>query len=149
MIKIRKAKPKDKEKILLLVKKFYSKSAPKSVNYWQNNYKDIIKNIELTYIIKTAGIIKAYISCKINKNSLHIEDLYVLPKFRRKGIASKLLKKIESECKKLNKKYLTVNNRKKDRAAFNFYSKNGFSMIKRKQAKSLKLIKVLNQIKWK
>ena len=137
-MRIRKAKPTDKEKILILVKKFYGKSSPRSVRIWQNNYKNMSK---WTYVAEARNKILGYISHEFKDNLFYIADLYVLSKFRRKGIGTILLKKANDLWKKSNKKLMIVNNRKRDKGAFNFYTKFGFEVWKEKSKKSLILRK--------
>ena len=83
--------------------------------------------------------IVAYIYYSVRKNSVYIADLYVLQKYRRNGLATKLIKKVENLKKKLKKKHLTVNNRKKDKPAFKLYKNLGFKIYSNKE--SLKLRK--------
>lgn len=135
-MKIRKAKLEDKEEIMKLVRNLYSKSAPKIVKKWKRGYNKLIK---ITLVAEVNKKVIAFLSFIIHKNDIYIEDVYVLPKYRRKGIATKLLKKIDYIRKKLKKKYLMVNNRKKDKNAFRLYKKFGFQIYSNK--KSLKLRK--------
>ena len=85
---VRKAEERDKEQILKLVNRLYGRSSPQSISKWQNNYCGLK---DLTYIVKKDGTIIAYIAFGFKKKALYIGDLYVLPKYRRGGIASKLV----------------------------------------------------------
>lgn len=133
-LKTRKATIKDAEQILKLVKKLYSKSSPKTIKNWEKNYVRLIK---ATLIVRCNKKIIAFITFAHRKNAVYINDLYVLPDYRRKGIATKFLKKIDYLRKKLKKKYLMVNNRKKDKNAFKLYKNFGFQVYNNK--KSLKM----------
>lgn len=133
-IKIRKPYLEDKESILKLVKRFYGKSAPKCVSLWKRSYK---KLIETTLIAGINKKIIGFVNYAKQKNSLCIHDLYVSPKYRRKGVATSFFKKIEKIKKQLGKKHLRVNNRKKDRAAFKLYTKLRFKIEKNKRSRRL------------
>lgn len=135
-MKIRKAKLEDKEEIMKLVRNLYLKSAPKIVKKWERDYNKLIK---ITLVAEVNKKVIAFLSFIIHKNDIYIEDVYVLPKYRKKGMATKLLKKIDYLRKKLKKKYLMVNNRKKDKNAFRLYKKFGFQIYSNKN--SLKLRK--------
>jgi len=135
-VNIRKAKYSDKNQILKLVEKLYSRSAPQTVKDWKNYYK---KSIKSTLVAERNKEIVAYIYYSVRKNSIYIADLYVLQKCRRNGLATKLIKKVENLKKKLKKKHLTVNNRKKDKPAFKLYKNLGFKIYSNKE--SLKLRK--------
>ena len=137
-VKIRKAEIEDKEQILKLVKRLYSRSAPKNVEAWKKYYGKL-KNQAL--IAEVNKKIIAYLAYIPYRDALYIADLYVTSKYRRKGIATKLIKTVEKIKKKLKKSYLKVNVRKKDLRARKFYIKLGFKNYKPKFKKSLKLKK--------
>ena len=137
-MKVRKATLTDKKQILILVRKFYGKSSPINVEGWKKKYKKLIK---LTYVVEINRKIIAYILPVNAKKSLYICDLYVLPRFRRKGIATKLLIYSEKLKKKLKKKHLIVTNRKRDRHAYKLYTKFGFRIKELKNKNSWIMIK--------
>ena len=69
-------------------------------------------------------------------------DLYVSPKYRGRKIASKLIQHINKLRKKLRKKYLRVDVRKKDLPARKLYKKLGFIILESKdESDSFRLIK--------
>ncbi len=131
-MKIRKAELKDKEQIIGLVKRFYSRSSPKTVEAWNKVYEKIIK---LTFIAETNKKIIGFIACSTKQNSIYIDDLYVLKKYRGKGVATSLIRFINSIRKKLKKKYIIGNVRKKDRPAIKFYENIGFKIYETKDKK--------------
>ena len=135
-MKICQAKLHDKKEVLKLVKNLYGKSSLKSVKEWEQNYKKLINS---TFVFKKDGKIIAYISYEIRKDFVYIRDLYVLPKFRKQKIATKLTNKINQIKKRLGKKWLRVDVRKKDKPALRLYSKIGFEIWKPKNKDSLKL----------
>jgi len=128
-MEIRKATLKDKDQIIKLVKKFYSRSSPKTVKAWEKTYKRIIKLIFVAEINKK---IVGFIACSTKQNSIYIDDLYVLKKYRKKGVATSLMKFISSVKKRLKKKYIIGNVRRKDKPAIRFYKKIGFKIYETK-----------------
>ena len=137
-MKIRKVKKEDKKEILRLVGFLYGKSSPKTVNEWQKNYR---RKSHLTFITESRKKVVAYIAMNKEANAIYIEDLYVLPKYRKKGIARKLIWTAEKVRKNLKKMYLIVDVRKKDKPAVALYSKLGFKFWKPKSKTSMKLRK--------
>ena len=135
-MKIRKANLKDKKQFLKLVRYLYAKSSPKNYREWKRQYEDMFK---IALISEANKKIIAFITFVLQKDSIYICDLYVLPKYRKKGVATSLLKKVDKIRKNLGKKYLKVNNRKKDMSAFKLYTKFGFKITNEK--KSIKLRK--------
>lgn len=141
-MKIRQAKLEDKEQLLKLVKGLYSRSAPKMIEEWKRYYSRMINgNLSETLIVEDDKNIVAYICFSYRKNSIFIGDLYVLPRHRGKGIAMKLLRKVESIKKKQKLKNLLVTVRKKDRAARKLYNKLGFKILEAKNEYSWRLVK--------
>lgn len=137
-MEIRKAKLEDRKQILKLVKKFYSRNSPQTVKEWKRGYKKLIK---LTFVAEIRRKIVGYVACSFERDAIYVGDLYVLPKYRRKDVATSLLKKIEKVRKKLKKKYLRADIRKKDKPALAFYKKFSFKIWKPKSKSSLKLRK--------
>jgi len=137
-MEVRKAKLEDKKQFLKLVRYLYAKSAPKSYGEWKKQYENMFKT---ALIAETNKKIIAFITFVPQKDSIYICDLYVLPKYRKKGIAISFLKKVDKIRKNFRKKYLKVNNRKGDKSAFKLYTKFGFEILKPKSKSSLKLRK--------
>jgi len=135
---IRKAGLADKEEIIKLAKKFYNKSAPEEVKKWGKNYE---KRYNLTLVAEINKKIIAYIAFEIEKNALYIGDVYVLPNYRKKGVGTALIKKTEKIRRLINKKYLRVDAREKDKTALKFYKKMRFKFWKNKGKNSVKLIR--------
>lgn len=137
-MKIRKATLKDRKQVLELVQKFYGKSAQKNVREWKKRYEELIK---ITLVSEEKKKIIGYIVFICRKSSIYICDIYVLKKYRRKKVGSIFIKKIDNIRKKLRKKYIKGNVRKKDSYAISFYKKNGFKILKTKNEKRLKFVR--------
>lgn len=90
-------------------------------NFWQKHY-DEVKNNYLTgrdnYVYMIDGNIAGFL-CITNKN--FIKGLFVDPKYRNRGIGSKLL-----QFAKQTYKLLQINVYTKNRAMFNFATHTGF-----------------------
>ena len=138
-MKLRKAKSSDKKDLMKLVKGLYGRSSTQSVKDWEKYHSKYMKNAVLA---QENNQVIAYIAFNLRKNYVYIGDLYVLPKHRKKGVASKLLKFVENYSKKV-KRDLRVDVRKKDRPAKRFYEKHKFIYFSNKNKGSIKLIKVL------
>jgi len=137
-MKIRQASIGDKEQILKLVGGLYSRSAPMMLREWDKHFRRMVKQ---TIVVEIDKNLVAYLSFSFYKKSLFIGDLYVKPKYRRKGVARKLLISMETIRKNLGKESLLVNVRDKDRSARKLYSNHGFEFFKMNNKTSRWLIK--------
>ena len=92
------------------------------------NFLDIknIKDFDI-YEEYFENIFAAYLITYDNVDSLDIFEIAVDKNFRKKGLASKLLNRINDERKIL----LEVS--EKNKVAINLYKKNGFKMISRRK----------------
>jgi N-acetylglutamate synthase-like GNAT family acetyltransferase len=137
-MKIRKAKESDKEEVIKLVRKLYGRSAPRMV---EKRKRDFYREKRKILVVEVNGKVIAYLAYYFDQYSLKVSDLYVLLKYRKKGIAIKLLKKAENLKKTHKKKYLRVDVRKKDKPAARLYEKFGFEVWMPKGRRALKLRK--------
>lgn len=138
-MKIRNITLKDKKEVMKLIKELYEKNNPKGVSNWNKNYKKFISD---TFLMEDKKKVVGYVSIDIRENSIYIADLYIIPKYRKKGIATKFVKHIQNLRKKLNKRYLRVDVRRKDKPAVKLYKKLGFIILESKNInKSWRLIK--------
>lgn len=62
-------------------------------------------------------------------NRIEIDYIYVVESYRRKGIASKLLEELLMEANKNNCENITLEVRKSNNSAINFYKKNLFNEV--------------------
>lgn len=135
---IRNARLEDKEQVMKLVRGLYGRSAREMIEKWDKEYQ---RHIGGTFIAETNQKVVGYVTFGIEDDSVYIGDLYVSPKYRRKGIANSLIQVVEKARENLNKKYLRVDVRKKDRPARRLYEKLGFNFLELKGESSLKLRK--------
>lgn len=136
-MKIRRARLKDKTPVFKLMRYLY-RADPKGVKNWEKKWKRWVNE---TFVAEIDNKIVAYISIRHQKQAIYITDLYVLPGYRRKGIATRLIKLVKKNKSKFKAKFLRVDVRKKDYPARRLYEKIGFKFWKQKGKSSLKLIK--------
>ena len=89
--------------------------------YKENPFSKILVNVD-------NNIVNAFLIYMVTFNSATIVQIAVMPKLRKKGIASKLLKAMEKE---LTKKYGEIENvtlevRDSNKSAIKLYLKNGY-----------------------
>lgn len=141
-INIKKASVEDKQEVLKLCRYFYNRWLPYAYHYFKNKWKRLYQQILVaTCEDKIIGYLafRTPNSDKRFKTTLYVSDLYVLPKYRRKGIGSKLIESVESIKKEKGLDKIVVNVDKKSHF-IRFYHELGFKIYK-KSPKSLKLIK--------
>jgi GNAT superfamily N-acetyltransferase len=113
--------------IALLDKDIQHRDGEEYVFYAQFNKTDTIKNAIVIYNEKIAvgcGAFKFY-----KENIAEIKRIYVDPKMRGKGIASKILTELESWAKEENYKSCILETGQKYPEAIALYKKNGFAII--------------------
>ncbi len=90
-------------------------------------FEDSLKRDAISYVaIKDRKVIGGIIADIFNKPQAWIFFFVIAKKYRRKGIGTKLLKKVERSLPK-NYFLLIVDIEKKDYSGVNFYKKNGFN----------------------
>lgn len=113
--------------IALLDKDIQLRDGDEHVFYAQFNKTDTIKNAILIYHEKVAvgcGAFKFY-----KEDVAEIKRMYVDPKMRGKGIASKILTELESWAREENYKSCILETGQKYPEAIALYKKNGFAII--------------------
>ncbi|MDL2246132.1 GNAT family N-acetyltransferase [Methanobrevibacter sp. OttesenSCG-928-K11] len=95
-----------------------------SKDYWNANFKNVEEIIphSLIYIFEENNIIKGFIGL----NNDNIEGLFVLKRYQKEGIGTKLLNKSKIAQNSLSLKVYV-----KNKIAISFYEKNGFEIIKK------------------
>lgn len=135
-MKIRKARKEDLKDIQNVVWKTFktcnfkegSKEGIQSYLDWHNykkNSKELKKVFERTKLIYVA-VDKNKIIGIIRGNKNKIGNLFVYPKYHKKGIAKALMDKFENESKKLGSKEIKI---KSSLYATPFYQKMGYKKI--------------------
>ena len=95
--------------------------------YNQFNNIDVLKHTIVVYSNNKpvgCGAYKAY-----NKNTVEIKRMYTNPEFRKKGIASEILKELESWAKEIGYNYSILETGKRQIEAVEFYKKSNYSII--------------------
>lgn len=85
-------------------------------------------SVDLFYAISS----KRWIKC------IHIEELGILNKYSRQGIATKLIKYLEEISKEKNYKFISLNVKSKNIPAINLYKKNKFGIYDVRLVKEIK-----------
>lgn len=75
------------------------------------------------------GKVVGMISFSLGVDDADIEDVFVIEEFRRRGVASTLIKEAEKVCKKEEKSRLLLEVRKSNFAAIRLYLSLGFKKI--------------------
>jgi GNAT superfamily N-acetyltransferase len=95
--------------------------------YHQFNKIDTIKHAIVAYENNEpvgCGAIKEY-----NKESMEVKRMYTLPDMRGKGVASKILKELETWAAELSYKKCLLETGKRQPEAIQLYRKNGYYAI--------------------
>lgn len=90
----------------------------------------IYSNLSFTIVVEENNKIIGYGTAeKLNRNSMDIESIAILPEYQGKGYGSKLIEAIENEAKKRNYKKIVLEVREKNENAKNFYLNHGYKII--------------------
>lgn len=95
--------------------------------YSQYNKLDKINHVIIVYDKDkpiSCGAIK-----ELDKDAMEVKRMYTIPEYRGKGIASKVLQKLEEWSKELGYKYCVLETGIKQIEANKLYIKNGYSII--------------------
>ncbi len=106
-----------------------------AIRKYKKNFKIYFENIGLTKALKAYYFeISPY---KMNDKTLYIDTVAVDERFRRKGIAKKMLELTNNIGKRMNKEFLTLWVAKENLPAFHLYKTMGYKEIKGKSSKIL------------
>lgn len=95
--------------------------------YSQFNKIDKLKHVIVAYedeIAVSCGAIKEF-----GPGSMEVKRMYTLPEFRSKGIASKVLKELETWASELTYDKCILETGKRQPEAIHLYEKNGYKLI--------------------
>lgn len=124
-VTLRRARQKDLRKIHEIEK--LSFKYPYSLNYIRLL---LILSPELFYVAEVDNEIVGYVVGLIEYGNIgHIISIAVHPRWRRKGIGSKLLMKIEEEFKRKNIKIFVLEVEVDNKPAISLYKKHGYRII--------------------
>ena len=124
-ITLRRVQQKDLRRIHEIEK--LSFKYPYSLNYIKLL---LILSPELFYVAEVDNEIVGYVVGLIEYGNIgHIISIAVHPKWRRKGIGSKLLMKIEEEFKRRNIKIFVLEVEVNNKPAISLYEKHGYRII--------------------
>ena len=90
----------------------------------------IYSNSGFTIVIEENNKIIGYgTAAKLNKNSMDIESIAILPEYQGKGYGTGLIEAIEGEIKNRSYKIVVLEVREKNENAKNFYLNRGYKII--------------------
>lgn len=129
-VNIRLPKPEDIEELLAIERRCFRahRFTREDFQYHLKNPKSIfaVAEINREIIGYVAGIIYQGIQSKVGR----IYSMAVLPKFRTRGIGSRLLEYFEREAAKEGSQSVTLEVRKTNRAAYSLYEHAGYEARK-------------------
>jgi len=131
MIKVRESKPGDEQSIYDLVKALavYEKAPNEVINTPEQIAKDLFENkICYAYVAESnnsiIGFALYYVSYSTWKGkSLYLEDLFVLPKYRKEGVGGLLFDEVVATAKRWKVKRMDWQILDWNEPALNFYKK--------------------------
>lgn len=149
-MKIRKARKEDLAQYLKLVRKShneYTKIIDKKIKFTDTQIKkDFLEfttsKDKIILIVEKDGLILGYLVASFFTSSYqkigYIDFLFILNKFRRKGIAKNLVKEFNIILKKKKIKKCKLGVNIKNKTAINFYKDLGFKINHHDMEKKLK-----------
>lgn len=133
---IRKAENRDFIELDYLFKKFLFEEAKYDENYNKKfKFKSLSYGLDeniIIFVFEKNNMICGFIYSSIIKRDININNiakinfLYVSKEYRKQGIATELLKKMELELKSRNVKFIDVQAFDKNQNAINLYKNNNF-----------------------
>ena len=106
-----------------------------AIKKYKKNFKEYFENIGLVKALKAYYFeISPY---KMDDKTMYIDTVAVDKRFRRKGIAKKMLELTNDIGKRMNKEFLTLWVAKENLPALHLYKTMGYKEIKRKSSKML------------
>tara|TARA_Y100000385_G_scaffold129903_2_gene135284 strand:- start:2035 stop:2478 length:444 start_codon:yes stop_codon:yes gene_type:complete len=131
MIKVRESKPGDEQSIYDLVKALavYEKASNEVINTPEQIAKDLFENkICYAYVAESSnsiiGFALYYVSYSTWKGkSLYLEDLFVLPEYRKEGVGGLLFDELVETAKRWGVKRMDWQILDWNEPALNFYKK--------------------------
>lgn len=143
----RKSKREDIEKIMMVIKKAQAYLKEQGIDQWQNGYpnEDVIKtdiDNDESYVLvdgkKVIGTTALSFDGENTYNSIYegewltngdhavIHRIAIDSDFKRKGLASKILKEVDKECEKKKIESIKIDTHRENMAMQNLLMKNGF-----------------------
>ncbi len=95
--------------------------------YSQFNKIDMIKNCVVVYVSETPAACGAF--KKFEQDTVEIKRMYTHPDFRKRGLATAIVKELEEWAKELNYKKAVLETSLEQNEALSVYEKNGFVRI--------------------
>jgi len=126
MYTIKIARKSDFPRILRLSKTEWPDWARRNPTYEVSYVKGRIKGGHTLVAVADGDVVGFLTFGSIWSRHWHIEDLYVQPAYRRRGIASAMMKRLVLEAKKNGIRYIVTETSPEDKAAHKYNRRNGF-----------------------
>jgi len=97
-----------------------------------------------TLVFTRQNWIIGHVSFRIESNCIHIYHLFIDPSYRQKGLAKKMIKKIEKYGEQIRLKTFSLNVLSQNIIALKLYQKLGYLKTGQKNSGYITLIKQLN-----
>lgn len=98
---------------------------------WTNEgFEAELDNVGANFItVEVGGIIVGYIGFHAVLDEGYVDNIAVLPEYRRRGIAAALMERAFKRCGELKLSFLSLEVRKSNLAAISLYEKYGFETV--------------------
>ncbi len=131
-MQIREAKPEDYHQIMVLYNDFVEED--RYSKHDSDSFYKVIKNPNnLIYIAESKGVLIGFATLSLRnvvrypKPIAELDELYVNPKYREKGIGRKLVEKVEQKAKQLDCYVIYIESHNDRKTAHKFYQSQGYS----------------------
>ncbi len=141
-IVVREVGTEDLEKVAPLVIRFYRfneefdpawSTKDLSLDYVKSILKDRLSSGDILYLAEIEGKVIGFLRAEISINPflendkvVAIKELYVMPGYRRRGTARRLIEEVNKVLERINAKILAAEFPSLNTIADNFYKKQGF-----------------------
>ena len=126
-MKIRRFRKRDEEEVKKLINKIIIELFNEPIYRWEN-----FENYTIFYVVEKNGKVIGTAALKDEKNKIvRLKRMYIKRYYRKKGIGTKLLLKIEKFAKNKGFKKIILSTYKQMKNSYLFYKANGFNIIKK------------------
>lgn len=131
-MQIRGAKPEDYDQIIALYNDFVEEDRYSEHNF--DSFKQVLKNPNnFIYVAESGDALIGFATLSIRNvvrypNPIaELDELYVSPSHREKGIGKKLIEKVEQKAKELNCYVIYIESHDDRQTAHKFYASQGYT----------------------
>ena len=132
---VRSANVEDYDKIMSLYSLFLEDNK-RFINHNGDSFKEVINSKNnFVYVIEEKSNLAGFISfskrrvIRYPKAIIELDELYILPEFRKQGLGKKLIEKLEQIAKDMDCCRIFIESRHDQQNAHNFYIDCGFTNL--------------------